>query len=124
MEKWINALKEHYGDSIVRLSNDFVILGLPFFFVGSRDSVALRINEDEKGRPIIGDCGLTVKYLEEKDVNLDDYHDKLSNIIDCFNLFRDGDSFCIKAPTNQPLYFVNYVGFFIQALSLIAYIAV
>ncbi len=123
MNKWIVVLKDTYSDSVIREHGDFVTIGLPFFLPGTHDGVALSVKEDEMGRPIIGDCGSVVRYLEEADIDIRDYETEVDKICDFYNVVKGERSFETVVPTDQPLYFVKYVGYFLQAISLLANVA-
>ena len=127
MKNWIEILSKETTAFRYRALDDFYILSPNFFFLDSNDGIAVRIDEDEEGRPIFCDCHTTLDYLEDvREVDVYDYADKLNKIVKRYRLdFNKTErTFSLKVPTDQPDYFVKYLGYFLQALSLLANIDV
>lgn len=117
----INEIKKNYADAIsYREFNGSYIVAIPFFFPNSSDSIAIKISFDELERPILSDCHTTLDYLDEMVIDISQYSQKLKKITDRYNLELDERTFTLAVPTTQPYYLTKYLGFFVQALSLIA----
>ncbi len=117
----INEIFKNYKDNIsYHEFNGSYIVAVPFFFLGSSDSIAIKISFDELERPILSDCHTTLDYLEEMDVDMDKYKQKLEKIVYKYSLEIEDREFKLTVPTTQPYYLTKYFGFFVQALSLIA----
>lgn len=117
----INEILKNYQDNIsYREFDGSYIVAVPFFFLGTSDSIAIKISFDEFERPILSDCHTTLDYLEEMDVDIDKYKQKLEKIVHKYSLEIEDRSFKLAVPTTQPYYLTKYLGFFVQALSLIA----
>lgn len=96
------------------------IVAIPFFFLNTCESIAIKISFDEKERPIISDCHTTLDYFEELNIDINNYKEKLDKIMYRYSLELEQRTFKMLVPTTQPYYLTKYLGFFIQALSLIA----
>lgn len=117
----IEKLLEGYVDDItVRRREGYVIIALPFYHLESDESIALKFSETEDGRPIVTDCGTTIDYLELRDINLKDYREKLDAIKERFFLEEKDGAFIMTMPTNSDIMVRNHLGYFIQAISVIA----
>lgn len=117
----INEILKNYNDNIsYREFNGSYIIAIPFFFLNSRNSIAIKIAFDDFKRPILSDCHTTLDYLEENDVNINDYKEKLEKIIYKYDLQIEEREFKLAVPTTQPYYLTKYLGYFIQSISLIA----
>lgn len=119
----ITKVLESYRNS-VRVSEDSsgeaIFLTLPFYYSQSDESIAIKITETEDGRPVLSDCHTAFDYLEERDVEIEEYAEKLEKIKKRYGLIQDGNVFRLTVPTNDITYVKLYLGYFIQALSLIA----
>lgn len=117
----IKEIFKNYTDNVsYREFNGAYIVAVPFFFPSSSDSIAIKISFDELERPILDDCHTTLDYLEELDIDIDQYQQKLEKIVDRYGLEIEERTFKLTVPTNQPYYLTKYLGYFVQALSLIA----
>lgn len=112
-------LDEYRKDTIVNYFDDCVIIGLPFFHYGHDESIAIRIDEKEDGL-VLSDCHTTEDYLEAQGVELADFGERLEKIIKRFGLVHDGNVFRKIVPSPVENSFKRYLGYFIQALSIIA----
>lgn len=117
----INDIFKNYQDNVsYREFNGAHIVAIPFFFPNSCSSIAIKISFDELGRPLISDCHTTLDYLDEMEVDIDRHKQKLQKIMRRYDLKRNDREFSLAVPTDQPYYLTKYLGFFVQALSLIA----
>lgn len=117
----ISEILKNYRDNIsYREYNGAYIVAIPFFFPFCNDSIAIKISFDEFERPILSDCHTTLDYLCEMDIDINKYKQKLDKIMYKYNLEIEDRTFKLAVPTTQPYYLTKYLGFFTQALSLIA----
>ena len=117
----IEELAEEFFKSItVRNKDKYSIVTPLFFHIDSDESVALKFSETEDGRPIVTDCGTTKDYLEIKYINLKNYQEKLNAIKERFFIEEDDGVFIMTMPTDSLVSVKNHLGYFIQAISLIA----
>ena len=107
-------------DTTVRYGNGCTFISLPFFHTKSDDSIVIKVSENADGLPVFSDCRTTVEYLEERDVELADYSERLEKITRRFGLIRDENVFRMTVPSADDIYVELYLGYFIQALSIIA----
>ena len=117
IEKILDLYRE---DTTVRRGEGCVFILLPFFHTKSDDGITIKVSEDEDGLPVLSDCHTTVDYLELRDVELSDYSDRLKKIIRRFGLTLDGNVIRATVPSLDENYVEIYLGYFIQALSIIA----
>ena len=115
-------LDVYRAQTTVREGNGCIFVNMPFFYPGSDDSIAIKITENEEGLLTLSDCHSTLDHLELKDVELSDYRDRLKRIIKRFGLVQDGNVFRMTIPSLQELYIEIYLGYFVQAMTLIAHI--
>ncbi len=113
-------LDQYRKDITVRNNGDAVFIALPFYHIDSDESIALRFSETEDGRPVISDCGTTMDYLELKDIRIENYREKLDAIKERFFIEENNGAFVMTMPTNSLVYVQNHLGYFIQAISIIA----
>lgn len=66
-------------------------LTLPFRFFNDEGVITLHIKENQGGYFDIDDKGNTLRYLNDLDVNLQDYKDRVEIICSLFSLKIDGD---------------------------------
>lgn len=117
----VKELIEEFTKSIrVKEYDDHAFVTPHFFHIDSDESIALRFSQTEDGRPIVTDCGTTRDYLEIMDINLKNYSEKLQAIKERFFIEEDDGAFIMTIPTNSRLMVLNYLGYFIQAISIIA----
>lgn len=117
----ITEFLDQYRNSItVRYGNGCVFVALPFFHVGSDESIALRFSQTDDGRPIITDCGTTKDHLELMDIKLETYREKLNAIKERFGIEENNGAFIMEMPTNSLNFVEMSIGYFIQAISIIA----
>lgn len=117
----ITQLIEDYAQSIrVRQSGEYIFVTPPFFHIEGDESIALRFSETEDGRPVITDCGTTADYLDLRSINIENYREKLDKIKKRFFLEEENSAFKITLPTDSLNYVKKSLGYFIQAISIIA----
>ncbi len=117
----ISEILKNYKDNIsYREFNGSYIVAIPFFFPNCSDSIAIKISFDEFERPILSDCHTTFDYLDEMDIDINKCKEKLDKIMYKYNLEIEERTVKLAVPTTQPYYLTKYLGFFTQALSLIA----
>ena len=117
----IEELLDNYrADISVRFGKSGVFVAPPFYHVDSNESIALRFSETEDGRPVISDCGTTKDYLELRDIRLADYREKLNAIGERFFIEERDGAFIMEMPTNSPLFVQTHLGYFLQAICVIA----
>lgn len=92
----------------------------PFFFYGHDESIAIRFSEDEEGNIYFSDCHVTLDFLEVEDIDITLYQDKLQKILARYDMVLDGNVFRMKVYNSAPNTIERYLGYFIQALCLIA----
>ena len=113
-------IKEYLKSIRVKQSGEFVFVTPPFYHVESDESIALRFSETEDGRPVITDCGTTEDYLELREINLANYRDKLNAIKKRFFIEEENGAFIMTMPTASINAVKTHLGYFIQAISIIA----
>ncbi|MDE7438904.1 MAG: DUF1828 domain-containing protein [Clostridia bacterium] len=118
IEKYKNSVKITDGQD-----KDAVFISFPFFFPNSDDSIAIRVTNADNGLPILSDCHVTCDYLEINGIDIEDYRDRLEVIMKRYGLILDGNVFRMTVPSDDDLYVEIYLGYFVQALTLIANIS-
>ena len=113
-------LDQYRSNTRISRGNDCIFITLPFYHTKSDESIAIKVTETENGLPVFSDCHTTEDYLELRDVELSEYSERLEKIIKRFGLVHDGNVFRMKVPSNDEIYIELYLGYFIQALSVIA----
>ena len=117
----IEALIEEYSGSIrIRQSGDFIFVTPPFFHVESDESIALRFSQTVDGRPVVTDCGTTKDYLDLRGIRINNYRDKLNAVKERFFIEEDNGAFVMTMPTDSLNSVKRHLGYFIQAISIIA----
>ena len=117
----VEQLIEEYASSIrVRKSGEFIFVTPPFYHVESDESIAFRFSETEDGRPVITDCGTTKDYLDLMGIRLEAYRDKLNAILKRFFIEEENGAFTMTMPTDSINAVKTHLGYFIQAISIIA----
>ena len=116
-ERILNLYREH---TTINQGNGCVFIIPPFFHTKSDDGILIKVTENEDGLPVFSDCHTTEDYLELRDVELDDYSERLEKVIKRFGLVHDGNVFRMTVPSPDDTYVELYLGYFIQALSVIA----
>lgn len=117
-------LLQRFKNSMIRKesdeeNNEWVIFGLPFFHLGHPDSIAIKLTY-KNGELIVSDCHTTTDYLYADNVDLEDHSDKLTKIMQKFDIFQDGEVFRKVIHNHDNSY--REIGYFIEAISLITYI--
>ncbi len=116
-------MKKFKRSMILKESNEedgeWAILGLPLFHLGHPDGIAIRLTR-KNGELIVSDCHTTTDYLYADNIDLEDYPEKLAKIMRKFDVFQDGEIFR-KVIHNHDNPF-REIGYFMEAISLIAYI--
>lgn len=113
-------LDQYRKHTTVYPGNGCIFVSPPFFHTKSDDGLLIKITENEDGLPVFSDCHSTEDYLELRDVDLSNYGERLEKIIKRFGLIHDGNVFRMTVPSIQDVYVELYLGYFIQALSIIA----
>ena len=117
----VKQLVEEYSKSMrIRQEGDVIFLTPPFFHIESDESIALKFSKTEDGLPVISDCGTTVDYLELRDIDIERYRGKLDKIKKRFFLEKENGAFTTTLPTDSMNYVKRAVGYFIQAICVIA----
>lgn len=117
----IKKLIADYSDSIrIRQNGEFIFVTPPFFHIKSDESIALRFSQTEDGRPIITDCGTTKDYLDMIDIDIENYREKLNTIKQRFFIEEENGAFKMTMPTDSLNSVKAHLGYFIQAISIIA----
>lgn len=119
IEKVVDQYKEL---TTVRRSSegDAHFIALPFFYPDYDESIAIKVTVQDDGRPLFSDCHTTFDYLEDRDIELDDYREKLDRIMKNYGLILDGNVFRMPVPSDDDGVVKCYLGYFVQALTLIA----
>ena len=110
--------------------SDAVFIRLPMFFYGYDESIAIKVTEKD-GNLILSDCHSTFDYFEYLDIEFDDYRvfldklrkkhgEKLDRIMKTYGIILDGNVFRMTVSGTDYCSFARYLGYFIQALALIA----
>ena len=107
-------------NTTVKYGNTGIFITLPFFHTKSDESILIKVTENEDGLPVFSDCHTTKDYLDMRDIELDDYSERLEKVIKRFGLMYDGNVFRMTVPSTEENYIELYLGYFIQALSIIA----
>ena len=84
-------LNEYAQSMTIKEVNDGYDLTLPFRFFNDESVITLHIKENQGGYFDIDDKGNTLRYLNDLDVNLQDYKDRVEIICSLFSLKIDGD---------------------------------
>lgn len=113
-------LERYRRNTAVSYGNGGIFVSLPFFYTKSDEGIMIKISENEQGLPVLSDCHTTEDYLEFRDVELADYSERLEKVIRQFGLVHDGNVFRMTVPSLEDNYVEIYLGYFIQALSIIA----
>ena len=115
-------VKKYFEATRIRKEGEYTFVTPHFFHIENDESIALRFSETEDGRPVITDCGTTRDYLELMYINPDGnkYKEKLAAIKERFFLEEEDGAFVMTIPTTSHLQVLNYIGYFIQAISIIA----
>lgn len=117
----ITELLDQYRNSItVRYGNDCAFVALPFYHIDGDESIALRFSQTEDGIPIITDCVTTKDHLELMDIKMENYREKLNAIKERFGIEEKNGTFIVEMPTNRLDFVITNLGYFIQAISIIA----
>lgn len=117
----IEQLIEQFGKDItVRHENGAVFVTPSFYHVDSDESIALRFTQTTDGRPVITDCGTTTDYLRLRDINLENYREKLDAIKERFWIGEENGAFVMELPTDSLPFVTIHLGYFIQAICVIA----
>lgn len=117
----IEKLIQGYHESVrIKKNGEYVYVTPPFFHIDGDESIALRFSEDSDGCTIIGDCGTTLDCLGLSYINPNDYREKLEAIKERFFIREEDGEFVMAVPTENLQMARKYLGYFIQAISLIA----
>lgn len=113
-------LDEYRRSTTVRYGSSGVFVTPPFYHINNDESIALRFSEAEDGRPVISDCGTTMDRLELMDVRLKDHRERLNAIKERFCIEEKDGAFFMKVPTTSLEHVIMHIGYFLQAITLIA----
>ena len=117
----IEQFTDEYFKSIkIMQSGENAFVSPPFFHVESDESIALKFSRTEDGRPRISDCGTTKDYLDLMDIDLNTNREKLNVVKERFNIVEDNGAFVMTMPTDSLNSVKRHLGYFIQAISIIA----
>ncbi len=117
----INKVLDNYRkDTRYREFDGKYIISLPIYFPNFNESVAIRLETDTQGRPSISDCHTTIDYLEEMGIDIILHSTKLEKIMARYGLIQNEKEFVLNVPTDNEEYLIKYLGYFVQAISLIA----
>lgn len=119
MSEYSELFKNYIDSFLVKDQQSFLTVAPPIFFSGSFDSLAIRIEKNEGGF-VLSDCHTVQDYWDEFYNDMDKYQDKIQTICDKFCLFREERSFCVQTLGDDPLRVHRQLGYFLQALSLLA----
>ena len=112
-------LEDYKAKMRLREEGDEAYLMLPFFQRYETDSIMLKFYTEGEDL-YLSDCGCTVDYLFGRNINIEDYRDSLERIKKRFFLSeRNGNEFIMCFPSDSTLSVEMFVGFFIQAVSVI-----
>ncbi len=106
----IRLQKEECGDSY---------LIAPFFQRYSDQSVTLKFYQQNDDL-YLSDCGTTLQYLYDRYLDVESYREKIQKIKKRFFLTEENGEFILQFPSDQIISIEMFVGFFVQALTLIA----
>ncbi len=113
-------IEDYKARTHVNKEGDYYYLIMPFFHKESSDSIRLRFFE-ENGELYISDCGDTAEYLDIMYIDIEEYRDTIEKIKERFELTEGKyHEFIMHFPSDQVISIEMYLGYFIQALSLIA----
>ena len=115
-----NFLDLYRKDTTVKYGNNCIFIALPFFYPKTDESISIKITENDDGLLVLSDCHTAEDYLELRDVELTDYSERLQKIIRQYSLIHDGNVFRMTVPCLDKIYIEIYLGYFIQAITLIA----
>ena len=118
-EKFINDYRANVS---VKHGSKKVFIVPPWFHYYSDESIAIGVSLLPDGRPVFSDCGTTCDYLSANYINLSDHRERLQKILKEFSLVQDGQEFRMELASDSPNYMMTALGWFLEALSLIAYI--
>ena len=107
-------------NTTVNCGDGCIFITPPFFHTKSDDSITIKVSESDGGLPVFSDCHTTIDYLEERDIYISDHDKRLQKIIRRFGLTMDKNVFRLQVPSTDDTYVELYLGYFIQALSVIA----
>lgn len=111
---------QYMKDISVRHGSNGEFVAPPFYHIGSDESIALGFYETADGRIVVSDCGTTKDYLELMDVSIGKYRKKLDAIKERFFIEEVDGAFVMTMPTNSPNAVQLHLGYFIQAICVIA----
>ena len=106
---------------LVTDNNGVKYYAVPFFHLGFDEGITLTVRED--GNMLyFTDYGTTYDYLEDNDVDLNSYADKIKAVVDKFDITQDGRKFGI-AIDNYSSFNTRYrLCQFLEALCVLAHI--
>lgn len=115
-EKILEDLKSRMK---INLEGDEAYLVAPLFHRYESDSIPLRLYEEEDSL-FISDCGSTREHLENRYVNIEDCREAVERIKKRFYLKEnEKGEFYLEFPSEDTLSVHTFIGFFIQAISII-----
>lgn len=120
MRDYLKIINENFKDINYRTGEDYIIFSPYFLFPESHNGIAIMIREDELGRPILSDCHTTLDYLDYMEIDLNLFQEKFEKIKNRYGFLLEERTIKMTVPTDQDDYFIKYLGYLIQAISLIA----
>lgn len=121
MSEYKDMFNEYVDEILIRDFDDFITIAPPIFFLGSHDSIAVRVEKNENGC-VVSDCHTVQDYWDEYVDDLEKYSERIQNICDKFGLYRDGNSFCMQVYgywNENPHSVRKQIGNFLQAMFLL-----
>lgn len=117
-------LLSNYTDEIVvREWDDFAVFAIPVFFLGTMDSMAVSVKKIDNGF-IFADCHRVHDYWEEIDFDFKESEERINKICDAFNIEKQENVFMMTARSECDTVLMNMFGYFLQAMILLANVAI
>lgn len=113
-------IEQYRKDVTIKEKEKYTLVTPPFFHIENDESIALKFSQAEDGSPVISDCGTTMDCLEIKGVDINKYRERLNAVKARFFIEEEDGVFRMAIPTNDLQHAEVYVGYFIQAISIIA----
>lgn len=126
MSEYRDILDGYFKEFLVRDQQTFVTVAPPIYFLGSSDSIAIRIEKNENGYEI-SDCHTVEDYWEDAEIDISKYQDRINKICKKFDLYKDERCFCMQICghySENPVFVYNQIGYFLQAMMLLGNIMI
>lgn len=121
MSEYNDMFDGYIKEFLVRDQGEFITIAPPIFFSGSHASIAIRLQKNESGYEI-SDCHTVEDHWEDADIDVAKYQDKIDNLCDKFDLYKDGRCFSrqiVGTYSENPISVYNQIGYFLQAMILL-----